>query len=124
MRSKSPPPDVNEYIKSFPLETQRLLKQLRGLIKNAAPEAEESISYHMPAYKYKGVLVYFGGYDRHIGFYPTPSAVNAFKNELKNYKCAKGSIQFPIDEPLPSQLITDIVSFRVEENLQKLKKKK
>jgi len=123
MRSKQPASDVDSYIKSFPAETQRLLKQIRAIIKNAAPEAEESISYHMPAYKYKGVLVYFGGYNHHIGFYPTPSGVTAFRKELKNYTCAKGSIQFPINEPLPLQLISDIVAFRVEENLKKLKKK-
>jgi uncharacterized protein YdhG (YjbR/CyaY superfamily) len=112
--------DVDEYIASFPLKIQRLLKQLRKIIKSAAPDAEESISYQMPAYKYFGrPLVYFAGYENHIGLYATPSANIIFKKELAVYKTGKGSIQLPIDKPLPPALITKIVKFRLAENINK-----
>ena len=118
--------DVNEYISGFPPSTQKLLKQLRSTIKKAAPAAEEGISYQMPAYKLSGVLVYFAGYKSHIGFYPGASGVASFKKELVKYKTAKGSIQFPLDEPLPLDLVNRIVAFRVSQNLEEeaLKKKK
>jgi uncharacterized protein YdhG (YjbR/CyaY superfamily) len=112
--------DVDEYIASFPQKIQRLLKQLRKTIKSAAPDAEESISYQMPAYKYPGrPLVYFAGYENHIGLYATPSANIIFKKELTSYKTGKGSIQFPIDKPLPLALITKIVKYRLGENIKK-----
>lgn len=108
---------IDEYIVSFPEETQALLLQLRDTIRKAAPDAEESISYRMPAFKYNGVLVYFAGYKNHIGFYPTSSGIEAFKEEVTNYKNSKGAVQFPLNKPLPLGLITKIVKFRVKENL-------
>lgn len=110
------PIDVDDYIAGFPIETQQILEQLRITIKEAAPQAEEVISYGMPAFKLKGVLVYFAAYANHIGFYPTPSGIAAFKKELSVYKSAKGSVQFPLDRPLPSGLIKRIVKFRVTES--------
>ena len=119
---------VDEYLASFPEPTKRILKEIRKTIKKAAPAAEELISYNMPAFKLHGVLVYYAGYQNHIGFYPTPSGIEAFKKELSGYVSAKGSVQFPIDKPMPLDLISEIVKFRVEENLEnaktKLKKKK
>lgn len=108
--------NVAQYIAGFPVETQLLLEQIRAAILKAAPEAEELISYQMPGYKYSGPLVYFAGYKKHIGFYPMPSAMNAFAEELSVYKKAKGSVQFPLDKPLPLKLITKMVIFRVKEN--------
>ena len=113
------PADVDEYIAGFPKDTQKLLEQLRAAIMKAAPGAEEAISYQMPAYKYHGMLVYFAGYKSHIGFYPTASGIETFKKELSVYKGAKGSVQFPLDKPLPLQLVTKIVKFRMKENLEK-----
>jgi uncharacterized protein YdhG (YjbR/CyaY superfamily) len=124
MEAKPKPKDVDTYIAEFPKEVQKLLKEIRVTIKKAAPKAEESIGYGMPAYKLNGVLVYFAGYKKHIGFYPVPSGVEAFKKELSAYKGAKGSVQFPLDEPLPLSLITKIVKYRAKENLEKAKKKK
>lgn len=95
------------------------MEKLRSLIRKAAPKAEELISYKMPAYKLHGVLVYFAGYDHHIGFYPMPSAIEKFHRELSKYKKAKGTVQFPIDETLPADLITRMVKFRVDENIEK-----
>jgi len=118
------PTSVDEYITWFPASTQKLLKQLRATIKKAAPQAEEVISYAMPAYKLNGILVYFAAYEHHIGFYPTGRGVEQFKKELANYKSGKGSVQFPIDEPLPLELIIDIVKFRVAENSAKKKTSK
>ena len=110
------PPAVESYITSFPKKTQELLRQVRATIKKAAPAAEETISYQMPAYKYAGMLVFFAGYEKHIGFYPTPSGIESFKKELAAFKTAKGSIQFPLDKPLPLALISKIVKFRMKEN--------
>lgn len=118
------PENFEVYITAFPKETQKLLKQLRTTIRKAAPEAEELISYAMPAYKLNGPLVYFAGYKNHIGFYPSTSGISAFKKELSVYKGAKGSVQFPLDKPLPLELVTKIVEFKVAENLQKVKEKK
>jgi len=120
----TPPATVDEYIAGFPAGTQKLLKQLRATIKKAAPGAEEIISYMMPAYKYKGVLVYFGGYAHHIGFYPTGSGIEHFKKEIAGYKSSKGTVQFPLDAPLPVQLVKDIVAFRMLENEAKAERKK
>jgi uncharacterized protein YdhG (YjbR/CyaY superfamily) len=117
--------NVDDYISSFPKETQKLLKQVRSTIKKAAPKAEESISYGMPAYKLNGKpLVYFGGYEHHIGFYATPTGHSAFKKELSKYKEGKGSVQFPVDEPMPLDLVAKIVRFRVKENAEKAAPKK
>jgi uncharacterized protein YdhG (YjbR/CyaY superfamily) len=111
--------NAGAYIDSFTVEAKVLLKQLRAAIRKAAPEAEEVISYNMPAYKFHGMLAYFAGHKNHIGFYPGASGIEAFKNELSDYKWAKGSIQFPINKPLPLDLVTRIVVFRVRENLIK-----
>lgn len=109
-----------EYILQFPSETQEILNQLRELIKTAAPDAIESISYGMPAYKtFKKPLVYFAGYDKHIGLYATPSGHREFEKELSKYKQGKGSVQFPLDQPIPYDLIKRIVEFRVKENQEK-----
>jgi uncharacterized protein YdhG (YjbR/CyaY superfamily) len=118
------PKNVDEYILSFPKETQKILKQLRASIKKAASQSHEVISYSMPAFKLNGILVWYAAYQTHIGFYPTPSPIKIFRNELTAYKTSKGAIQFPIDKPLPLTLITKIVKFRVNENLQKAKPKK
>ena len=115
---------VDEYFSSFPAQTKRMLKELRKAIKQAAPQAEELISYNMPALKFNGVLVYYAGYKTHIGFYPTASGIEAFKKELTGYKTSKGTIQFPIEKPIPVTLVKDIVEFRVHENLEKMKAKK
>ena len=116
---------VDEYIAAFPKQTQVLLKQMRATIKKAAPTAEEVISYNMPGYKLHGMLVYFASYENHIGFYSTPTGNSEFAKELSVYKTGKGSIQFPIDKPLPITLITKIVKYRVKQNqLKALSKKK
>jgi len=116
--------DIDKYIAGFPPGTQKLLEQLRATIIKAAPAAEEVISYQMPAYKYHGMLVFFAAYKNHIGFYPTASGIETFKKELSIYKGSKGAVQFPLDKPLPVQLITKMVKFRVATNLQKEKTKK
>jgi uncharacterized protein YdhG (YjbR/CyaY superfamily) len=112
--------NVDDYIAAQPKAVQRSLKQLRRTIKKAAPGASESISYMMPAYKLQGVLVYFGGFKNHIGFYPASNAVSHFKKELTPYKTSKGAIQFPLGQPLPLELVTRIVTFLVQENLNKV----
>jgi len=113
---------VDEYIISFPPEVQLLLEGVRATIKENAPLATESIAYGMPAYKVCGKpLVYFAGFTKHIGFYATPTGHSAFSKELSRYKQGKGSVQFPLDEPIPYHLIASIVRFRVSENESKLK---
>ena len=118
--------DVDSYISGYPPTVQKMLKQLRAAVRKAAPKAEESISYMMPAYKLNGPLVYFGAYEKHIGFYPTGSGIAAFQKEIASYKSSKGAIQFPLDQPLPLALVEKIVKFKVKENLKKaeIKKKK
>jgi uncharacterized protein YdhG (YjbR/CyaY superfamily) len=110
---------IDEYIDAFEEPTQRMLIQLRNLIKVLAPDAQEVISYNMPAFKYHGVLVYFAAHKNHIGFYPMAAAIEVFQSELTDCKWAKGSIQFPLTQPLPIKLISDIVKFRVEEQAEK-----
>lgn len=119
-------PDVDSYIAEYPVKVQKMLKQIRSVIKKSAPEAEEIISYMMPAYKLHGPLVYFGGYEKHIGFYPTGSGIAPFQKELSPYKHSKGAVQFPLDQALPLELIEKMVKFRVKENHAKrdLKKNK
>ncbi len=117
------PNDVDEYIASFSGDLQKILKQLRSTIRQAAPEVEEIISYQMPAYKLGGALVYFAAYKNDIGFYPTASAIKAYQEDISAYKNSKGAVQFPIDEPLPTELITKIVRFKARENLEKAKTK-
>jgi uncharacterized protein YdhG (YjbR/CyaY superfamily) len=109
--------EVDTYISRFPPATQKLLRQMRSIIRKNAPGAEELISYGMPAYKLHGMLVWFAGYEKHIGLYPKSSGVEAFKDKLSGYKYAKGSIQFPLGKPLPVTLIAQIVKYRVKENL-------
>ncbi|MEQ9438850.1 MAG: DUF1801 domain-containing protein [Cyclobacteriaceae bacterium] len=114
---------VDEYISMFPEDIQMKLQQLRQTVREAAPETEEVISYAMPTYKLHGNLVHFAAFKKHIGFYPAPSGITAFQEELAAYKGAKGSVQFPLSEPLPLKLIQKIVKHRVKENLAKQKKK-
>ncbi len=118
------PTDIDEYISGFPPEVQERLEQMRATIKKAAPQAEEVISYAMPAFKLNGMLVFFAAFKNHIGFYATPTGHEAFKEELSAYKAGKGSVQFPFDQPLPLDLVTKIVKFRVAENLERAKAKK
>ena len=120
---KASPNSIDEYIASFPEETQKILQKLRAAIKAAAPGAQEKISYQMPAFAQKGILVYFAAWKNHIGFYPTSSGTQAFKQELSAYKNSKGSVKFPLDKPLPLDLISNIVRFRVAENLKKAEEK-
>jgi uncharacterized protein YdhG (YjbR/CyaY superfamily) len=122
--NKTTPKNIDEYIANFPAHIQRILQELRETIRKAAPEAEEIISYQMPTFKLKGILVHFAAHTNHIGFYPTPSGIENFKEELSDYESAKGSVKFPIDQPLPLDTITKIVNFRVHENLEKAAKKK
>ena len=112
------PETVEEYIAGFPKPVREKLEKMRNIIKKNAPKAEEVISYGMPGYKLHGVLVYFAGYEKHIGFYPMPSALLSFKDEIAGYKNAKGSVQFPLDKPLPVTLVTQMVKFRVAENTE------
>ncbi len=114
---------IDIYINSQPKTQQGLLNKIRALIKKLAPKAEETISYGMPTYKLNGKnLLHFAGYKKHIGFYPTPSAVEKFSKELSKYKTSKGAIQFPLDAKLPEVLINKIIKFRVVENTNKAKK--
>ena len=115
--------NIDEYLIRFPKEVQQLLKKMRLTIKKAAPKAMEKISYGIPTFTLNGNLVHFAGYKNHIGFYPTPSGITAFKKELSTYKGAKGSVQFPINEPLPLNLVSRIVKFRVNESLTTKNKK-
>ncbi len=113
--------DIDEYFSSFPKDVREILEQIRATIRKAAPDADEAISYGMPAFKLKGNLVYFAAFKKHIGFYPVPTGIEAFKKELSAYKQGKGSVQFPIDESMPLDLISKIVKFRVKENLANAK---
>ena len=108
---------IDEYIATFPAEVQKLLQEMRSTIRAAAPEAQEKISYQMPTFYLKGNLVHFAAHQKHIGFYPAPTGIEAFQAELAVYKGAKGSVQFPIDQPLPLDLVRRIVEYRVAENL-------
>ena len=116
--------NVDDYLSSFPEEMRILLQEIRKTIREAAPEAEETIKYAMPTYVLNGNLVHFAAYKNHIGFYPVPSGIEAFKVELSAYKGGKGSVQFPIGEPMPLDLIARIVKFRVEENRNRKQKKR
>ena len=113
---------TDEYIAQFPPDVREKLQQMRAVMKEAAPDAVEKISYQMPTLYLNGNLVHFAAYARHIGFYPAPSGIEAFKEELSRYKGAKGSVQFPLDQPLPMDLISRIVRFRVTENMKKGRK--
>lgn len=113
------PKDIDEYIAGFPLELQQILEEIRMTIRKAAPDAEEAIKYQIPTFTLKGNLVHFAAFKNHIGFYPTPTGIEEFKDELSAYKGAKGSVQFPLDKPIPFDLMSRIVKFRVEENLER-----
>ncbi|MEO2074021.1 MAG: DUF1801 domain-containing protein [Bacillus sp. (in: firmicutes)] len=110
---------IDEYISQFSLELQDKLQALRKVIKESAPDAKEKISYQMPTFVLHKNLVHFAAYKNHIGFYPTSSGIEAFKQDLSNYKSSKGAVQFPVDQPLPFELIRKIVKFRVDEELKK-----
>ncbi len=114
---------IDEYIATFPAEIQKILEEIRATIKAAAPEAEEKISYQMPTFTLKGNLVHFAAFKKHIGFYPVPTGIEKFKKELSVYQGSKGSVQFPLDQPIPYNLIGKIVKFRVKENLTKAETK-
>jgi uncharacterized protein YdhG (YjbR/CyaY superfamily) len=122
METKPTYTSIDEYIASFPKDTQKKLTELRVLIKQVAPDAQERISYQMPTFYLNGNLVHFAAYSKHIGFYPTASGISKFKRELSKYKNAKGSVQFPLEDLLPLELIKTIMKFRVEENSKKVKK--
>ena len=113
--------NIDDYIAQFPIQTRQLLEVLRTTIHEVAPNATEAIKYGIPTFVLNGNLVHFAGYKKHIGFYPAPSGIRAFQEELSSFKQAKGSVQFPLDKELPLNLISRIVKFRVEENLAKVK---
>ena len=117
------PKDIDEYIAGFPKDVQKLLEKMRLTIRNAAPDAEEAIKYQIPTFVLNGNLVHFAAFKNHIGFYPAPRGIEAFKEELTGYEGAKGTVRFPFDKPIPFDLIGRIVKFRVEENLRKAKAK-
>ncbi len=110
---------IDEYFALQPMEKREVLEKLRFTIAKAAPQAEEVISYQMPAFKFHGMLVYFAAAKNHVGFYPMPKVIEVFKDQLKNYELTKGTIRFPYDKPLPVKLITEIVKYRVNANLEK-----
>ena len=114
---------IDEYIKTFPEDVQRVLEKVRQTIRKAAPEATEAISYQMPTFKLNGNLVHFAAFKNHIGFYPIPSGIEAFREELSPYIRGKGTIQFPLDRPIPYGLLEKVVLFRVKENLAKQKQR-
>lgn len=121
---KKPPQDIDEYIAGFSEDVQAKLEKLRATIRQVAPGAQEKISYQMPTFFLEGNLVHFAAYKNHIGFYPVPSGIEQFKHQLSAYKGAKGSVQFPLDQPIPYELIREIVAFRVQENLAKAEAKR
>ena len=124
LTSKPSSGNIDEYCKNFPKDIQQLLAQLRATIREMCSEATENISYGMPAFKLNNKpLVYFAAYKNHIGFYPGASPIEAFKNELKNYHTSKGAIQFPLDRPIPLALIKNIEKYKVNETLEKERKK-
>jgi uncharacterized protein YdhG (YjbR/CyaY superfamily) len=120
--NKKTPKKIDDYLKRFPLEVRQLLQKMRLAIRKAAPQSEETISYGIPAFRMNGMLVWFAGFKKHIGFYPGASAIKRFEEELSPYKVAKGSVQFPLDEPLPLALVSRITAFRVNQNSSKAKK--
>src|SRR5258708_3622930 len=115
--------DIDEYIAGFPKDIQQMLEDVRAAIRKAAPEAEEAIKYAIPTFTLNGNLVHFAAFKNHIGFYPTPTGIASFAKELSAYKGAKGSVQFPLDKPMPLTLISRIVKFRVKKNRERAKTK-
>jgi uncharacterized protein YdhG (YjbR/CyaY superfamily) len=116
------PKNITEYIKAAPKETQKKLREIRACIRKAAPGANEGMKWGMPAFSYRRILVMFAAHKHHIGFYPTPSAVKTFADDLSKYDTARGSIQFPLEKPLPLPLIRKITAFRVQESIEKDRK--
>ncbi|MBK9927444.1 MAG: DUF1801 domain-containing protein [Anaerolineales bacterium] len=123
MANKKPSKTIDEYIADFPKEVQDILNRIRTTVRNEAPDAEETITYGIPTFTLKVNLVHFAGFESHIGFYPTPSGIKKFKKEISAYKWAKGSVQFPLNQPIPYELIRKITKFRVKENLERAKAK-
>jgi uncharacterized protein YdhG (YjbR/CyaY superfamily) len=121
MESRERCKTIDEYIAAFPENVQTILEKLRSVIRETAPEAEETIDYGIPTFKLKGNLVHFAAFKNHTSFYPTPSAIEAFKKELSPFKQSKGTVQFPLDEPIPFDLVKKIVKFRAKENEAKKK---
>ncbi len=113
------PQTIDDYIAGFPPDVQEILEKIRVTIRQAAPEAAEAIKYQIPTFTLNGNLVHFAAFKKHIGFYPTPTGTEKFQEELSSYKSGKGSVRFPLDEPIPYGLITDIVRFRVQDSLEK-----
>jgi len=120
----SAPTTIDEYIAGFPPDVQEILQKIRAVIREAAPGAQETIKYRMPTFTLQGNLVHFAAFKKHIGFYPVPSGIEKFKDELARYVGGKGSVQFPLSQPIPYDLIRRIVQFRVQENLAKAQTKK
>lgn len=123
-KNKSAPQTIDEYIAGFPKDVQVILKRIRSTVRKAAPGATEKISYQMPTFFLEGNLVHFAAFKTHIGFYPVPTGIEKFQKELSAYEVGKGSVKFPFDEPIPYELIENIVKFRMKENLEKAKKKR
>lgn len=113
------PKNIDEYIAGFPADIQTILQKIRAVIHAAAPEAQEVISYQMPTFRQEGNLVHFAAFKNHIGFYPTPNGIEQFNNRVAVYKAGKGSLNFPLDQPIPYDLISDITQYRLQENLAK-----
>ncbi|MEK6323867.1 MAG: DUF1801 domain-containing protein [Acidobacteriota bacterium] len=125
MRTNRPAPkDIDEYIAGFPSDVQEILEKIRMTIRKAAPNAEETIKYQMPTFTLNGNLVHFAAFKKHIGFYPAPRGIEKFKDELSVYEGAKSSVRFPLDKPIPFDLISKIVKFRVKKNLERAKAKR
>ncbi len=120
---KSKYENIDDYIEDAPLEVQQKLRELRAVIKAEVPDAEERIAYQMPTFSQNGNLVHFAAFKNHIGFFPAPSGIENFKEELAKYKTSKGTVQFPLDEDIPFELVREIVRFRLKENLAKVKSK-
>ena len=121
--NQTAPKDIDEYIAGFPNDVQKILEKIRITIRKAAPDAEETIKYQMPTYTLKGNLVHFAAFKKHIGFYPAPRGIEAFKDELSVYEGAKSTLRFPLDKPIPFDLISKIVKFRVTKNLERAEAK-
>lgn len=120
----TPAKNIDEYIARCPAEVQAVLQELRQTIQKAAPQAKETINYMMPTFTLEGNLVHFAAFKNHIGFYPAPTGIDQFRKELSTYELSKGTIRFPMDQPLPLELVSRIVKFRVQENLEKAEAKK
>jgi uncharacterized protein YdhG (YjbR/CyaY superfamily) len=119
MKKVKAPQTVDEYISEYPEEVQKRLRDIRKAVKKAAPQAVEKVGYGMPAYTFKGMLLYFAAHTNHIGFYPGPSAIEVFKKELEDYETSRGTIQFPHNKIIPLRLIAEIVQFKARENIKK-----